>query len=179
MCPLGQHLNIKKSLFFADLLDKSGIPCIPHIYAISDNQRKRVISWLNNNPQVRIIAINCQLQKPRYHFNVLKETVKSILEGTNGRVHIILEGLRVDRLCEFGWCIWYLHVSLKAPLMRALFGRKSGSSKGKNRLAKEHKTKEERQLLASKNIKYYQVSINKILLESVSVPTKPHGIPIL
>lgn len=120
MCPFGQHFNIKKSLFSASLMQAAGVPAIPHFYAVNPNQRAREIRWLNANPEVRLISINCQSQKTYQDLRVLKETIIYFLENSNKELHIILEGFRLNRLEGLYPYLPYLHIAQKQPFMDGL-----------------------------------------------------------
>lgn len=117
MCPFGQHLNIKKSLKSAALFEAGGTPCIPHFYAVTRNQRQRILQWLNANPQHKIITINCQMQKERYHLEALKQTIRFFLENCTHELHIILEGYRISWLDGLYDLLPYLHIAQKQPFM--------------------------------------------------------------
>jgi hypothetical protein len=112
-CAFAQGLNQKKSLKSLELMQDSGISVIPHVYAVTDDHRKRWVEWLNFNPRVEIITINCQLQNERREdVETIKATVRYILEHTLVKPHIILQGLSLKYLDEMCDCVEYLHVAL-------------------------------------------------------------------
>jgi hypothetical protein len=87
-CPIGQWINLNKSLLYTYELSRLGVTVIPHIYAVNDHQRERVIDYLVAN-QVNAVTINTQLRS--------KETTKTalaILENTG--CHLVLNGSALD-----------------------------------------------------------------------------------
>lgn len=123
MCPFGQHYNIKKSLKFCSLAEEFGISTIPHFYAVNDNQRALVVAWLNANPHINVMAINCQSQKSRHDLVVLKETIRYFLEHTHHPIRIILEGYRIPNLVGLYEYLPYLHIAQTKPFMDGLYYR--------------------------------------------------------
>jgi hypothetical protein len=120
MCPFAQHFNIKRSLKSGSLMETAGTPCIPHVYAITKNQQSRIVQWLNKNPQISTISINCQLQKAGYHLNVLDESIRYMLKNCNRELHIVLEGYQIPNLVNLFEWMPYLHVAQKQPFMDGL-----------------------------------------------------------
>ena len=137
MCPTGQHLNIKKSLKSSSLAEENGLPSIPHLYAVNENERRQNTQWLNAYHKVRLISINCQRQKGEHDLNVLKKTIRYYLENTDHEIHIILKGFRISWLEGLYEYLPYLHIAQKQPFMHALnftlttFDRVSESLKNK------------------------------------------------
>ena len=101
-CPVGHSLGQKKSLCSACLAEASGIPTIPHIYAINSFANESWISYLQANPQIKLISINCQLQKGVKDIETLVNSVLGILQKTSPDFHIILVGFHLPKIYKFG-----------------------------------------------------------------------------
>jgi len=90
-CPVGQALNIKKSLVSGVELEKLGMIVIPHVYAINKRQSERWSCWLGNHPSVKTVAMNCQLQRKRQEdIEIVVAALRHLLLNTE--THIILHG---------------------------------------------------------------------------------------
>jgi len=101
-CPLGQLININKSLAFCDALSNLDVPVLPHVYAVNDHQRAKWVEYLNQRPTIKTIVINTQLQRDRYSMREVALTVKELLEHTH--VNVLLNGrqLRSDTVNSSG-----------------------------------------------------------------------------
>lgn len=91
-CPLGHLINLNKSLLFCQELSRLGVPVIPHVYAVNDWQRAKWIDYLTENPSVRVVTINTQLQHSPLAMAEVVRTVEDLLESTS--VSIVLNGYR-------------------------------------------------------------------------------------
>lgn len=107
-CAFAQVLNQKRSLFSAHLLEKNGIPAIPHVYAINPSQIKRWVDWFKGNPNVRLFAMNCQLQKSDYDYGQTTMAVNQIL-SSSACLEVILQGFELTRIHEFGANLQRIH----------------------------------------------------------------------
>lgn len=94
-CPLGHLINLNKSLVFCEELSKLGVPVIPHIYAISDTHREMWVEWLKNNPNIKTVLINTQMQRDKASMREVELTVIELLEMTG--VNVILNGRQPSR----------------------------------------------------------------------------------
>ncbi len=93
-CPWFHALSLKKSIKSLEIAESFGLPTIPHFYAVNDHHRKRIGEWLNNNTKVKVITINCQLQKSDNDFEEVLKTIAYISENVKTEVKIILQGPR-------------------------------------------------------------------------------------
>ncbi|MGZ6005644.1 MAG: hypothetical protein ACXWLH_05890 [Candidatus Saccharimonadales bacterium] len=89
-CPMGQLINLNKSLGYVHELSKLGVPVIPHVYAVNDQQRNKLVEYLKNNPNINTVIMNTQLQRDVFSAQEAVKTVEAILESTGCRV--ILNG---------------------------------------------------------------------------------------
>jgi hypothetical protein len=90
-CPTGHAWNIKKGLACGVELEKRGVSVIPHIYSVHQAQIERWTAWLNKHPSVKIITMNCQLQRrSRAGKDIVTSSLAYLLEGTG--VKILLHG---------------------------------------------------------------------------------------
>jgi hypothetical protein len=119
-CPCGHALNIKKSICFCRGLDSLGVWTIPHIYAVNRFQRERWRVWLLENPTIRAVTINSQLQrKQKRGMQDVFETAQFLLENT--AVEIIIHGRARGPLCELRkQYSTRLHFAASGPLKNAL-----------------------------------------------------------
>lgn len=93
-CPMGQLINLNKSLRFAHELSKLGVSVIPHIYAVNDNQRKKLTGHIRSNPCINAVIINTQLQKDPYSIAEAVKTVDVVMENTHCKM--ILNGRKLE-----------------------------------------------------------------------------------
>ena len=92
-CYLGQIANLNRGLAMGELAEHEGVPAIPNIFAIDDYQRGLWVHFLNENPSIQIVSINCQRQRRRYaDMEVVWETITYLMEQTESPIHIILRG---------------------------------------------------------------------------------------
>lgn len=92
-CPMGQLINLNKSLSFVHELSKLGVSVVPHIYAVNDNQRKKLTEHIRSNPSINAVIINTQLQKDPYSIAEAVKTVEVLMENTHCKV--ILNGRKL------------------------------------------------------------------------------------
>jgi hypothetical protein len=91
-CPLAHAININKSLVYCQELDRRGVSTIPHVYAVNDDQRQRWAIFLNDRPNIKLVALNAQLQRSQVSAAVDAQTIRYLLEHTS--VNVILQGRR-------------------------------------------------------------------------------------
>lgn len=92
-CPLGHLINLNKSLKFCEELDKLGVPIIPHVYAITETQRKMWVNWLNTHPNINTVLINTQMQRGNgAAMDEVKRSTQLMLDNTD--VGVILNGFQ-------------------------------------------------------------------------------------
>ncbi len=114
-CPFAQQLNQKKSLVSSMLLEKSGINTIPHIYAVNDFHIAKYQHWLNKNPNIHLITMNCQMQRTQTDINQIVRAVQALLM-INDKLHIILQGYWFSKLHHFkGFCD-RIHIAESKPV---------------------------------------------------------------
>ena len=82
-CPLAQLLNLNKSLLFCQELSKRGVAVFPHVYAVNDQQREKWVDYFLQNPGVRTVFINTQLQKDRRSMHQVRLAAEALLERTD------------------------------------------------------------------------------------------------
>ncbi len=97
-CPLGQLINLNKSLTYVHELSKLGVPVIPHVYAVNDHQRAKIIYYLNRN-LVNAVVINTQLQRDSFSSSEARKTALEILRSTN--CNVILNGRNLKLPTEY------------------------------------------------------------------------------
>lgn len=91
-CPLAHLLNLNKSLLFSEELCKVGVPVIPHVYAVNEQQRAKWVDFLNQRPNIATVVINTQLQRDRYSMREAERTALELISKTH--VNVILNGRR-------------------------------------------------------------------------------------
>jgi hypothetical protein len=90
-CGFAQALNLKKSLKSAELFQQAGSISIPHVYFAHELHLKRWIAWLQANPTVNTIAINCQFRKAD-DAAFMAAGIIYLLENVGRKLTVILEG---------------------------------------------------------------------------------------
>lgn len=117
-CAFSQVLNQKRSLYSSYLLQQNGIPTIPHIYAITQFQLQRWVTWLIQNPEVKLVTINCQFIKTQSQrideINIIRKLILAV-----PYLQIILEGFPFDSIFRLGPAIDNLHFTDKVPMRQA------------------------------------------------------------
>jgi hypothetical protein len=115
-CPFGQGLNHKKALYSAFLAEQSGIQAIPHIYAINKFHRALWTRYLIKNPQIGIIAMNCQLQKNAKDREVVINSVLNLIQSVPQELHVVLLGFPFHLIHRFGVFLDRIHFADKVPV---------------------------------------------------------------
>ncbi len=95
-CPMGQLINLNKSLLYVHELSRLGVPVIPHVYAVNDHQRVKLVEYLRNNPGINTVVINTQLQRDVFSANEAVKTAEAILGSTECRVILNGRKLRIS-----------------------------------------------------------------------------------
>jgi len=91
--------NLKRGLITFSEMQRYGIPAIPHIYWYGHRDIERLAGWLNNNPQIKSIALNMQTMKIKndwepylddlaYFTSRLENNVKYIVSGPSTKARI-------------------------------------------------------------------------------------------
>lgn len=94
-------INLKRSLITFSDFQNFGIPTVPHVYWYGRKDLSRWAEWLNNNPEVYMMAINLQtinqnlwdqtLLDLKYFVSILPRPVKFLITGPSNifRIHDI------------------------------------------------------------------------------------------
>lgn len=114
-CPVAQRLNQKKSLVSSMLLEENGLFAIPHIYAVNDFHITQYQQWLRRNPHIRLLTMNCQMQRSTEDIEQVVRTAQAILI-INEKLHIILQGYRFSEVHRFGGFLDRIHIAESKPV---------------------------------------------------------------
>jgi hypothetical protein len=114
-CPVAHHLNQKKSLASSMLLEEIGLSTIPHIYAVNDFHIKRYQAWLQRNPQIKLVIMNCQMQHKPIDIDQVVRSVQGMLI-MNDELHIILQGYWFSKLDRFNGFLDRIHIAESKPV---------------------------------------------------------------
>lgn len=117
-CPCGQCLNQKKSLLSAKISSDMGIPAIPHIYTIDKYDIEAWAKYLEANPQVRLVAMNCQLQKRKDDIEALIKAINTLMSRFPD-LRFLLTGFHLNRAVEFGSNLERIHFADKSAVKEA------------------------------------------------------------
>lgn len=121
-CPVGQMINLNKSLLYSSEIEKSGTQSIPHLYSVTNYQRKITADWLNKRPNINLICINSQMQRRnKVDLAELKHTIIYLIKNVKQNLHIIIHGFPmskkyIDGLSEV---IDRLHFANSAPFFNS------------------------------------------------------------
>jgi hypothetical protein len=119
-CPLGHHVNQKKSLLLAQKLQEVGIKAIPHIYPITRAHLAKYITFFQRHPAVRLAIINCTLQrKAALEVANIVNRVSALLEEIPD-LRVILQGLNFGHRALFAKLDGRLHYASSAPTLTAI-----------------------------------------------------------
>lgn len=117
-CPVAQSLNQKKSLVSSMLVEENGMFTIPHIYAVNDFHIRKYQQWLKHNPQIQLVTMNCQMQRPEEDIEQVVRTVQAMLI-VNSRLHIILQGYRFSEIHRLNGFLDRIHIAEAEPVKYA------------------------------------------------------------
>jgi hypothetical protein len=119
-CPLGHHVNQKKSLVFAEKLQEAGIKAIPHIYPITPAHLTKYITFFQRHSAVRFAIINCTLQrKATLEVHNICNRVSALLEAIPD-LRLILQGLNFGHRALFAKVDARLHYASSSPTQTAI-----------------------------------------------------------
>lgn len=121
-CTLGQAHNLKRSLISFAEFQKAFLPAVPHLYWLNEYQLQRWITWLEANPIVQLVTINCQLyRKSEWAFVI--EGIMRLHRTLGGNLHFLLEGPKIDFLKELQGISSCIHITEKWPSAYARVSR--------------------------------------------------------
>lgn len=123
-CPVGQAINLKKSLEYFDLLQKVGVPTIPHIYWAHRFHLQRLADWLNENSGITIVTVNCQMSKTSNDCQIISEGIGYLVNNVKHELHFLLEGPKRKLLTKTVEYSPLIHVTVKEPAMISMFHKK-------------------------------------------------------
>lgn len=90
-CPFSHALNLKRSLESTRLFHEGGIKVIPHVYFAHQFHIERWVAWLNDNPTIGLITVNCQFRS-KSNAAVMAQGISYLMENTSRKIKVILEG---------------------------------------------------------------------------------------
>lgn len=122
-CPWAHAFAQKKSFLSCALAEASGLKVIPHVYATNEFHVARYVDWFVKNSNVMFCAVNCQLQDRPEDIATMLHSVKEIMKQVP-YLHVILQGLPIKLLPEFGEYLSRIHLAEKSPIKDAQFGKK-------------------------------------------------------
>ncbi|GEM_PF-3815600 len=117
-CPIGHSINMKRSLKTFNWTQRAGKIGIPHIYWLNDCHLDRWLNWLDINPLVRLVTINCRLFK-KVDFPLVIKGFKRLTEETDGKLHLLVEGASMKLLECLRSFSANIHVAIKYPTVYA------------------------------------------------------------
>lgn len=114
-CPFAHALNQKRSLYSSVLVRQHGLRSIPHVYAVNKYHMARYQKWLSENPEVRLITMNCQLQRSEQDISQVVLAVSEFL-AKNPRLHVLLQGFCLNEANRFGSLLERIHFADAKPV---------------------------------------------------------------
>jgi hypothetical protein len=117
-CSFSHALNLKRSMVSASIIQQNDVIAIPHVYGISQRQLERWTTWFLRNPEVRLFAMNCQLQKTAEDIRQVVHVVNSLLNHFP-YMHVLLQGFHMNKLYLFGDHVRRVHIADKKPFKYA------------------------------------------------------------
>ncbi len=92
--PHGERLiNIKRSLVTFSEMQKRGIPSVPHMYWSGQRDLERWAEWLNENPQIGIVATDLQTERVHKAWELsIDELGKYFVPLLDHSVHFLVTG---------------------------------------------------------------------------------------
>lgn len=96
---LERLVNLKRNIITFVEMQKWGIPAIPHLYWSGYKDIDRIAKWLNDNPNVKTVAINSQTLKTKLNWRLFPEELEYLVKKINHNIHFIISGpSTLDRL---------------------------------------------------------------------------------
>lgn len=123
-CTLGQMINTNRTLAIGEEMNRYGIAVLPNVFAINPHLLASWMCYLNMNPAIGTIAINCQRQrKNQRDMNVLIDYILMIFRSAPPSLHIVLHGFPImakDYLLQLKRYACQLHFAESAPFYNAV-----------------------------------------------------------
>lgn len=85
-------INLKRNLITFIEMQKIGIPAIPHLYWNGYKDLDRIAKWLNENPNVKIVAVNAQTLKTKTLWDPFATDLKYLISKIDPSIHFIISG---------------------------------------------------------------------------------------
>lgn len=95
-------INVKRSLVTFSEMQRHGLPAIPHMYWSGRRDLERWAEWLNNNPQVGIVATDLQTERTHKVWDTSVEELSLYFVPLLKReIHFLVTGAStIDRVAE-------------------------------------------------------------------------------
>lgn len=169
-CALGQAYNLKRSLTLFAELQQAGVPTMPHLYWLNNHQLERWAQWLQANPLVQIVTINCQLYR-KHESYLVRQGIQYLNHTVGPRLHFLLEGPNQACLRELRMLSEYIHVAVKWPAIYALNNRRLIYNSERIQASKQI-TPISRVALAANNIAAYAQYLDEQFFAQLDIPLR-------
>jgi hypothetical protein len=120
-----QIFNRERNFVSHDLLLANGVNSIPFIFFYNDKDFEESVDWLNDRPDISVIAIHTQqLNQPQQILKLIRD-MKALQQSIRRRIHFLVVGVFTQHKCaslkrEFS----NLTVTASRPLIMASNGEK-------------------------------------------------------
>lgn len=111
-CAVGQYYNMKRSLLTFAEFQRAGTSSIPHLYWFTERQLEYWATWLQKNPTVELVTINCQLYRQDESY-IVRDGILYLLKAVSPNLHFLLEGPKQKLLQELREVSSSIHVTQK------------------------------------------------------------------
>lgn len=157
-CPLAHAINLQRSLDSFRETENQGIASIPHFYWANKYHVERIINWLNLNPKINLITINCQRYAPKDYL-LIQGGIKYIKKQVNRDMHFLLEGPKKDFLPGLVGISHSIHIAHKNPAMEAINSQKMKFMGGELKTINAHG--EDKGLILENNLREYETFLSQ------------------
>lgn len=100
-CIVGQLLNANRTLKDFELLQQNKIPAVLNIFPGNADIIDLFISWLNSNPQIKIIIMYLGMYTHSKAWGIALRGIKQLVQGLKNSLHFIFVGpSQLDRILD-------------------------------------------------------------------------------
>jgi len=169
-CSFGHRYNIKKSLEAFRLSQTTTTPTIPHMYWANEFHLQDLAKWLNDNPAVTLISVNCQCYRAE-DFALVEYGLRYFAKNVKQKIRFLLEGPPIGLLLRIPDLAGRVHITTKEPVMYALYHRQYSIDGIKLRRIKRPKLSKE--YLLGWNTTMYAEYLEKIFFNQPKLSLAP------
>lgn len=153
-CHAEHLINVKRNLLTFQEMQKIGLPAIPNIYWYGQKDLFRWATWLNNNPQVKMVAINLQTLRTDNNWQNAIQDLTYFSKLLKNQIHFLINGPSTpERITQIKNIFSKVTISNKFCASMAASGMQLSQSSGK---IINHYSTMSRNIVFRKNTSFYK-----------------------